>query len=56
MTKRWLIGTLTTSVLLWLAATGLQGAKPSGALPLDVNFGSATTTSGLSTTRQRLVR
>ena len=40
MTKRWLIGTLTTSVLLWLAATGLQGAKPSGALPLDVDFGS----------------
>jgi len=43
MAKRWLIGTLTTSVLLWLAATGLQGAKPSGALPLDVDFGSATT-------------
>ena len=42
MTKRWLIGTLTTSVLLWLAATGLQGAKPSGALPLDVDFGSET--------------
>jgi hypothetical protein len=41
MAKRWLIGTLTTSVLLWLAATGLQGAKPSGALPLDVDFGSA---------------
>ena len=40
MTKRWLIGTLTTSVLLWLAATGLQGAKPSGALPLNVDFGS----------------
>ena len=47
MTKRWLIGTLTTSVLLWLAATGLQGAKPSGALPLKVDFGSATTTNGL---------
>ena len=43
MAKRWLIGTLTTSVLLWLAATGLQGAKPSGALPLRVDFGSATT-------------
>ena len=41
MTKRWLIGTLTLSGLLWLAATtGLQGAKPSGALPLNVDFGS----------------
>jgi hypothetical protein len=41
MTKRWLIGTLTLSGLLWLTATtGLQGAKPSGALPLNVDFGS----------------
>jgi len=47
MTKRWLIGTLTTSVLLWLAATGLQGAKPSGALPLKVDFGIASGTNGL---------
>lgn len=54
MAKRWLIGTLTTSVFLWLAATGLQGAKPSGALPLNVDFGSATTTSGLSTTANGL--
>ena len=46
MAKRWLIGTLTTSVLLWLAATGLQGAKPSGALPLNVHFAP---TSDLST-------